>query len=79
MVQSVVAHLHEAGGQHVLEEAADECHRRQNHFAGFMGGGVLLVVYGTLRYWGALSDVWRTIMLGVSLAVLVWVAYKKLK
>ena len=47
--------------------------------AGFMAGGVLLVVYGTIRYWGNLSDVWRTIMLGLALAVLVWIGYKKLK
>lgn len=47
--------------------------------AGFMGGGVLLIIYGTLRYWGSLSDVWRTLMLGFALGVLVWVGYKKLK
>jgi len=46
---------------------------------GFMGGGVLLIVYGTLRYWGSLSDIWRTIMLGFALGVLVWIGYKKLK
>jgi len=46
--------------------------------AGFMGGGVLLIVYGTIRYWGSLSDIWRTIMLGFALAVLVWIGYKKL-
>ena len=46
--------------------------------AGFMGGGVLLVVYGTIRYWGSLSDVFRTIMLGLALVVLVWIGYKKL-
>ena len=46
--------------------------------AGFMGGGVLLIIYGTLRYWGSLSDIWRTIMLGFALAVLVWIGYKKL-
>jgi len=47
--------------------------------AGFMGGGVLLIIYGTIRNWGFLSDVWRTIMLGFALVVLVWVGYKKLK
>ncbi|MFH1451741.1 MAG: hypothetical protein ABIF88_01050 [archaeon] len=47
--------------------------------AGFMGGGVLLIIYGTLRYWGSLSDVWRTLMLGFALGVLVWVGYKKLR
>ncbi len=47
--------------------------------AGFMAGGVLLAVYGTIRYWGALSDVWRTLMLGIALTILVWIGYKKLK
>ncbi len=47
--------------------------------AGFMAGGVLLVVYGTIRYWGDLSDIWRTVMLGLALALLVWIGYKKLK
>jgi hypothetical protein len=47
--------------------------------AGFMGGGVLLIVYGTMRYWGSLSDILRTIMLGFALGVLVWIGYKKLK
>jgi hypothetical protein len=47
--------------------------------AGFMAGGVLLVIYGTIRYWGELSDVLRTFMLGIALGVLVWVGYKKLK
>tara|TARA_Y100000310_G_scaffold119843_1_gene118571 strand:- start:190 stop:723 length:534 start_codon:yes stop_codon:yes gene_type:complete len=46
---------------------------------GFMGGGVLLIIYGTMRYWGSLSDIWRTIMLGFALGVLVWIGYKKLK
>ena len=47
--------------------------------AGFMGGGVLLVIYGTIRYWGEMSDIYRTIMLAVALAVLIWIGYKKLK
>jgi len=47
--------------------------------SGLMGGGVIMIVYGTIRYWGALSDVWRTLMLGVALAILVVVGYKKLK
>jgi hypothetical protein len=44
-----------------------------------MGGAVLLIIYGTIRYWGSLSDVWRTIMLGLALVILVWIGYKKLK
>ena len=47
--------------------------------AGLMGGGILLILYGTLRYWGDLSDVWRTIMLGFALGVLIYIGYKKLK
>ncbi|MDO8516744.1 MAG: hypothetical protein Q7S33_01340 [Nanoarchaeota archaeon] len=46
---------------------------------GFMAGGVILIIYGTIRYWGNLSDVLRTIMLGITLGVLVWIGYKKLK
>ncbi|MCH7850612.1 MAG: hypothetical protein IH845_03145 [Nanoarchaeota archaeon] len=47
--------------------------------AGLMGGGILLILYGTTRYWGDLSDIWRTLMLGFALFVLVYVGYKKLK
>lgn len=46
---------------------------------GFMSGSILLIIYGTIRYWGALSNIWKTIMIGFALAVLVWIAYKKLK
>lgn len=47
--------------------------------SGLMGGAVMLIVYGCVRYWGELSDVWRTLMLGAALAVLVLLGYKKLK
>lgn len=53
--------------------------KKENVSSGFMAGGFLLVIYGTIRYWGSLSDVWRTLMLGFALAVLVWIGYKKLK
>jgi hypothetical protein len=46
---------------------------------GFMGGAVLLIVYGTIRHWGSLSDTWRTIMLGFALVCLVYLGYKKLR
>ena len=46
--------------------------------SGLMGGAVMLIVYGSIRYWGELSDVWRTLMLGVALVVLIWLGYKKL-
>lgn len=47
--------------------------------SGLMGGGAILMIYGTIRYWGSLSDIFRTIMIGIALAVLIWIGYKKLK
>lgn len=47
--------------------------------SGLMGGAVMLIVYGSIRYWGELSDVWRTLMLGVALVVLITLGYKKLR
>ncbi|MCR4285065.1 MAG: hypothetical protein NUV97_03430 [archaeon] len=46
---------------------------------GFMGGGAILMIYGTIRYWGNLSNVFRTIFLGIALAIIVYFSYKKLK
>ena len=47
--------------------------------AGIMGGGVLLIIYGTLRYWGDMGDVLRFIILGAVLVVLIWLGYRKFK
>ena len=47
--------------------------------SGIMGGGVLTIIYGTLRYWGEMSDIIRWILLGVVLALLIWIGYKKVK
>jgi hypothetical protein len=46
--------------------------------SGLMGGGVLTVIYGTIRYWGHAPDVLRFTILGIVLLVLVWMGYKKL-
>jgi len=46
--------------------------------SGIMGGGVLTLIYGTLRYWGNLADVGRFIVIGLALAILIWLGYKKL-
>lgn len=46
---------------------------------GLMSGSLLLIVYGTIRYWGFLSDILRTILLGIVLLILIWIGYKKLK
>lgn len=47
--------------------------------SGLMGGGVLLLIYGSIRYWNELPDILRTIILGIALASLIWTGYKKLK
>ena len=47
--------------------------------SGLMAGGVLSVIYGTMRYWEALGNIIRFVLLGVVLAVLIWIAYKKVK
>jgi len=47
--------------------------------SGIMGGGVLTIIYGTLRYWGNLPDIGRFLILGLVLMVLIWMGYKKFK
>jgi len=47
--------------------------------SGVMGGGILTVIFGTMRYWGHMPDFARFICLGVALAILITIAYKKLK
>jgi hypothetical protein len=45
--------------------------------AGLFGGGVLTLIYGTVRYWSELADWARFIILGIALAVLIYLGYKK--
>lgn len=47
--------------------------------SGIMGGGVLSIIYGTIRYWGDLADVGRFFILGLVLAALIWIGYRKFK
>ncbi len=44
---------------------------------GIMGGGALLIFYGTMRYWGELGKYVRLAILGFVLAALIWIGYKK--
>ena len=44
--------------------------------AGLFGGGVLTIIYGTTNYWSELADWARFIVLGVALAVLIYLGYK---
>ncbi|MBN2567625.1 hypothetical protein JXB02_06105 [Candidatus Woesearchaeota archaeon] len=52
--------------------------RMQAVAAGLMGGAVLTIIYGTLRYWGRASDIFRTVVLGIVLAILIWLGYKRI-
>jgi hypothetical protein len=45
---------------------------------GIMGGGVLLIIYGILRYWMDASNYLRVFILGAILVILIWMGYKKL-
>lgn len=47
--------------------------------SGLMGGGILTILYGTMRYWFGLPDFARFMLLGITLGILIWVGYKKLK
>jgi hypothetical protein len=46
---------------------------------GFLIGGILNIVIGTIRYWGGLQDVGRFLILGAVLALLVWIGIKKVR
>jgi len=46
--------------------------------AGLMGGGILAIIYGTVRYWSDLPDYGRFIILGITLAILIWLGYKRI-
>jgi hypothetical protein len=45
---------------------------------GFSFGGILSLIIGTLRYWSAMQDYLRFIVLGVALIALVWLGIKKI-
>ncbi len=45
---------------------------------GFLFGGILSIVIGSMRYWSAMDDYLRFIISGVALVVLIYVGYKKL-
>ena len=47
--------------------------------SGLMGGGILAILYGIIRYWTGLPDYGRFIILGIILVILIWLGYKKLK
>lgn len=46
---------------------------------GFLGGGVISMIIGSIRYWSDMDDYLRFGILGLALAVLILVGYKKIK
>ena len=44
---------------------------------GFLSGGLLLLLYSIMSYWQNFPDIIRTVLLGIALVILVYVAYKK--
>lgn len=47
--------------------------------SGFMFGGILVLIQGTVRVFGDLSKWTRVVVLGVELIILIWVGYKKVR
>lgn len=46
---------------------------------GFLIGGILNIIIGTIRYWSGLQDVGRFLILGAVLGLLIWVGIKKVR
>ncbi|MDP3734246.1 MAG: hypothetical protein Q8R37_03375 [Nanoarchaeota archaeon] len=46
---------------------------------GLLIGGILTILYGTIRYWQHANSTLKFILLGIVLAVLIWIGYKKLE
>lgn len=46
---------------------------------GFSFGGVISLIVGTIRFWSDMDDYLRFVILGVALAILIWIGIKKLR
>lgn len=46
---------------------------------GFVAGGAIMLIYASVRHWGELTDIWRTMVIGVALSLLAWLGYKESK
>ncbi|HDH31289.1 MAG TPA: hypothetical protein ENH26_00770 [Candidatus Wolfebacteria bacterium] len=46
---------------------------------GLSFGGLLSLIIGTIRYWSAMNDYLRFIILGIALIILIWIGIKKIK
>ncbi len=45
--------------------------------SGLIGGGILSIIYGLLRYWEFTDNNLKAIILAISLFILVWIGLKK--
>lgn len=46
---------------------------------GFLGGGLISLIIGTVRYWSGMDDYLRFVTLGLALTALIWLGYKKIR
>jgi len=46
---------------------------------GILAGGVLLKLYGTIRYWSHANNLLKFSLIGIALAIVIWFTYKKLE
>jgi hypothetical protein len=47
--------------------------------SGFMFGGILVIIYGTIRVFGDLSKIMRVVVLFIELVLLIWIGYRKVE
>jgi len=47
--------------------------------SGLLFGGILNLFIGVVRFWSDMDEYLRFIILGITLVILIWVGYKKLK
>ncbi len=47
--------------------------------SGFMFGGIITLIQGTVRVFGDLSKIARVVILGIELAIIIWLGYRKVQ
>ena len=47
--------------------------------ASMMGSGIVTLLISVLGYWEKLGEIWRFVILGITLVALIWITVKKLK
>ncbi len=53
--------------------------RKEVVSTGFVGGGILSILYGTIRYWQHAENMLKFLLLGIALFILLWIGYRKMK